>query len=56
MTDEGEQVDENELRGLLIRTINRNSSTLDATPIDEPGVIAIEHETGAMFFVKITEA
>lgn len=49
-----------ELRDLLILTINRNTSTLDASPIDGAGmksVIGVENQdTGELFFLDITEA
>ena len=49
-----------ELSELLILTINRNTSTLNASTIDEAGsktVIGVEHEdSGDLFFLEITEA
>lgn len=50
-----------ELRDLLILTINRNTSTLDASEIDTAGegkaVIGIEHkDSGELFFLDIIEA
>jgi hypothetical protein len=49
-----------ELRELLILTINRNTSTLNASVIDAAGdksVIGVEDETsGNLFFLEIQEA
>jgi hypothetical protein len=49
-----------ELRELLILTINRNTSSLNASSIDAVGtkaVIGVEHEdSGELFFLEITEA
>jgi CheY-specific phosphatase CheX len=49
-----------ELRELLILTINRNTSTLNASAIDAAGVravIGVEDETsGTLFFLEIQEA
>jgi len=49
-----------ELRELLILTINRNTSILNASSIDAAGtkaVIGVEHEPGGeLFFLEIQEA
>ncbi|MFF9088430.1 hypothetical protein ACF1BE_18775 [Streptomyces sp. NPDC014991] len=49
-----------ELRELLILTINRGTSTLSASAIDTAGtkaVIGVEDETsGTLFFLEIQEA
>jgi len=49
-----------ELRELLILTINRNTSTLNASAIDGAGtksVIGVENEeSGELFFLEIQEA
>lgn len=50
-----------DLRELLLLAINRNTSSLDASPIDEvvgdKTVIGIEHlDSGALFFLEIIEA
>lgn len=49
-----------ELRDLLILTINRNTSTLDASKIDDSkgkSVIGVENkDTDELFFLDITEA
>jgi hypothetical protein len=49
-----------ELRDLLLLTINRNTSSLNASSIDAAGtkaVIGVEHEdSGELFFLEITEA
>jgi hypothetical protein len=49
-----------DLRDLLIRTINRETSTLNASPIDGTGVkevIGVEDESsGELFFLEIVEA
>ncbi len=53
-------MDEDQLRELLILTINRNTSTLNASAVDDTGskaVIGIEHEdSGELFFLEITKA
>lgn len=46
-----------ELRDLLILTINRNTSTLDAYAAGVKSVIGVENQdTGELFFLDITEA
>ncbi|MEU3285632.1 hypothetical protein [Streptomyces longwoodensis] len=49
-----------ELRDLLTLTINRNTSTLNASNIEGAGtksVIGVEdEESGTLYFVEITEA
>lgn len=49
-----------ELRELLVLTINRNTSSLNASAIEAAGtkaVIGVEHEdSGELFFLEITEA
>lgn len=49
-----------ELQELLILTINRNTSTLDASAIEGAGVkpvIGVENkDTGELFFLEIQEA
>jgi len=49
-----------DLRELLILTINRNTSTLNASSIDAAGtkaVIGVEDEaSGTLFFLEIQEA
>jgi hypothetical protein len=49
-----------ELRELLILTINRNTSTLDASAIEGAGtksVVGVENtDTGDLFFLEIQEA
>lgn len=45
-----------DLRELLILTINRNTTTLDASAIDAPGVIGVETNDGELFFLEIREA
>jgi hypothetical protein len=53
-------VSPDELRDLLILTINRNSSTLNASPIEGTGVKAVvgveNEETGDLFLLEIAEA
>lgn len=50
----------NDLRELLLLAINRNTSSLNASPIETEGtkpVIGIENEeTGELFFLEIQEA
>jgi len=53
-------MDANELRELLILTINRNTSSLNASEVEDTGdktVIGVENEdTGDLFFLEITPA
>lgn len=49
-----------ELKDLLVLTINRNTSILDASPIEGAGskpVIGVENkDSGELFFLEIVEA
>lgn len=58
--DKKADMTKDELRELLILTINRNTSSLNASSIDVAGtraVIGVEHEdSGELFFLEITEA
>lgn len=60
LNQEGILMATDELRDLLILTINRNTSTLNASAIEEAGpktVIGLEHEeSGELFFLEITQA